>query len=164
MQAKDTAFVRPKHAYCYRAPAVQLGEFDLGGVLYHANYFHLYEAAREALFREHDFPYCELVSQGSHLALVESHQKFEKSVRYGEPLCVYLWITEIKRSSATFCYEITLVHAPEDVDSDSPALDQAAETTVHKAWTRQVFVSQSGGEYKAGRFPEKLLQILEQFS
>ena len=42
----------PKNAFRLSAIEPRLGEFDLGGVLYHARYFHIYEDARERLLKE----------------------------------------------------------------------------------------------------------------
>ncbi|MFN8391030.1 MAG: thioesterase family protein [Bdellovibrionota bacterium] len=126
---------------------LQLAEFDLGGVLYHANYYRLYERAREALLREGGIPYSQLVADGNHLAVVEAHQTFKAPVRYGQPLCIRMWITDLKNSVATFNYEITSADAP-----DRP---------LHTGWTKQVFVTIGDNGFRPSRFIGKLLTVLQ---
>ena len=55
--------MRPKQAFTHQIDAPRLGEFDLGGVLYHANYFSLFEATREAFLRAHGMPYTQLIAE-----------------------------------------------------------------------------------------------------
>jgi acyl-CoA thioester hydrolase len=132
---------------------VRLGEFDLGGVLYHANYFHLYEVARERLLRAGGIPYSALVAEGAHLALTESHQRFLKPIFYGPPLTLSLWTSAVRRASCTFHYRI-----------------ECGGSEVHHAWTKHAFVqkafiaAQGGGEdftFNLHPFPDKLRTLLE---
>ena len=76
----------------------RLGEFDLGGVLYHANYFHLYEKAREAYLESLGLPYPSLVEKGFHLAVTNSEQEFSKPIYYGQELELKLEISERKQN------------------------------------------------------------------
>lgn len=129
-------------AYVHRISDLRLGEFDLGGVLYHANYYHLYEAAREACLAAHGAPYHSLVSAGYHLAIVEAGQRFLSPICYGDPLEVLLSFSELSRTSVRASYEIT-----------------AHGRIVHNGWTRLVHVENSGGKFRPGRFPQKLVEI-----
>lgn len=127
----------------------RLGEFDLGGVLYHANYFHLYEETREALLRQIGLPYNKLVEDNFHLAVVESSQEFIKPISYGQEVKVILSIQDITRSSAIFYYEI---------------IDTRTADLLHEAWTKQVFVQRLDNGFKPRRWPEKLLGALQALS
>ena len=133
----------------HQVPLLRLGEFDLGGVLYHANYFHLFESARESLLSSEGIPYSALVSDGCHLVIAESNQRFLAPIRYGEPLLVEVSFREAGAASVVVDYRITAL-----ADATKP---------LHEAWTKLVFVKNSQGAFKAGRFPEKLLQIFEKF-
>jgi len=126
----------------------QLGLFDLGGVLYHAHYFDLYEQARESFLRAGELPYSDLVANEQHLTVVESHQEFLAPVRYGECLRIRLWVSALRRSSFVFHYAI-----------DSSA-DRVSFNTVHHASTRMAFVEASVGKFRIRPLPEKLLDWL----
>jgi acyl-CoA thioester hydrolase len=137
--------------FIHRVADLPLSEFDLGGVLYHANYYHLYERGREALLRENGLPYSELVAAGCHLAIVEAHQEFRSPVYYGEVLTLELRISDIRSSSAKIGYTLSTVR-----NNDRKEL--------HRGWTVLAFVSTSQGRFKASRFPEKLLGILKKYA
>lgn len=129
---------------------LRLGEFDLGGVLYHANYYHLYEHAREALLAQGGLPYHQLVADGSHLAIAEAGQKFLAPVRYGDPLKIELAFREPTHVTVTAEYRISIERGN-------------AISCVHEGWTRLVFVKIQDGRFKASRFPEKLVEIFEKY-
>lgn len=133
----------------YEIPSINLAEFDLGGVLYHANYFHLYERCREAFLTQEKLPYHQLVESGAHLAVIESHQNFILPVYYGDSLNIRLSIEELKGSSLKCCYEI---------------FNSKSETPIHSAWTRLVYVEKSGNSFKPRKFPKDLLAIFEGLS
>ena len=127
---------------------MRLGEFDLGGVLYHANYFHLLEAAREAFLRENGTPYHSLVAERSHLAVVESHQEFRAPVRYGEQVEIALSFSEIRRVSAIARYEL-----------------RVGDKLVHTASTKLVFVKTdpNAGTLQPAALPERITAGMKRF-
>lgn len=138
---------RPENAFRLDLPLVRLGEFDMGGVLYHAHYFHLYEQAREALLSHGGCPYSALVSSDLHLAVIESSQIFTKPVYYGQVLYLYLWVDELRKTTVAFCYELAVV-SPE------------GESSVHQAWTKHACLRRlSHGKFKPSRFPESVHRI-----
>ena len=140
---------RPSHAFLHEIPNIRLGEFDLGGVLYHANYFHLYEAAREAFLASAGVPYYSLVSNSQHLAIVETSQKFLAPVLYGARLELWLWLTDLKRASVTFNYELLAIES---------------KATIHRATTTNVFVELRQGAFKVQPFSAELKQLFQRFS
>lgn len=121
-----------------------LREFDLGGVLYHANYFHLYEKTREAFLEKSGIPYPKLVEEGFHLALTESHQEFLAPIYYGQEIEAVLSVCNLQKTNLIFHYKIF----------DGSAL-------LHKAWTKQVFVEKIKESFKPKRFPTTLLDALK---
>lgn len=141
----------PENSFRLSLPYLRLGEFDLGGVLYHSNYFHLYEMAREEFLRANGLPYPELVLQGYHLTVSESHQTFFSPVTYGPAVEVFLWLTALKRASVIVNYEICL-H------------DVSDETVLHRAWTKHVMVRQHRGGFKVASFTEPLTEIFTKFA
>ena len=135
----------PPGSFEHRIPYLRLGEFDLGGVLYHAHYYHLYEEIREAFLRAEGLPYPSLVATSHHLAINESHQNFLAPIFYGEGLTGKLWTSEVKNSSFLFHYEISNPRG-----------------RAHYGWTRHVFVRTANG-FTVERLPEKLRETLHRF-
>ena len=138
-----------KEAFRHDLKTIRLGEFDMGGVLYHANYFHLYEEAREALLRSAGTPYAGLVENGAHLAIVESHQTFRLPIQYGEQLCCQVWIENLKRASCVFHYSI------EDSEGNLR----------HSSWTKHAHVlKEEPGSFQTAAFSKDLVKTLERYS
>ena len=132
--------------FVYNVSHIHCGEFDLGGVLYHPRYFHLYEQAREHLLIKHDVPYTSLIAENKHLPLSESRQKFIIPIFYGKKYTVYLWITNIKKASMVMHYDIF------DVDT---------KKLVNKAWTKHAYVERIGDKYKVTEMPKQLFNVMQ---
>jgi YbgC/YbaW family acyl-CoA thioester hydrolase len=141
----------PGEIFTLPIPSLRLGEFDIGGVLYHAHYFHLYEITREAFLAAGGCSYPSLVSRGQHLAVVESHQKFSRPIRYGETLTVLMTMRNIKKATAEFVYQV-------HVDGSAP------ETPAHEAWTRHVLVEAANSRFEVTGFPAALAAYFHRFS
>ncbi len=87
------------HRFAYRVP---LYEIDMGQAVYHGNYFHFFELAREALLRDLGFGYPELVARQMHLAVVEAHLRYRQPVRYDDQIEIYTTVTALKSRSIHF--------------------------------------------------------------
>jgi acyl-CoA thioester hydrolase len=74
----------------------------MGQGVYHGNYFHFFEMAREALLRDLGFGYPELVSREMHLAIVEVHCHYRQPVRYDDQIDIYTSISGLKSRSIQF--------------------------------------------------------------
>ena len=135
--------------FVHDVPALRFGEFDLGGVLYHSNYFHVYEMAREAFLASHGTSYADLVALHCHLAVVESSQQFHRPVFYGDPFSVKLSATERKRVSVQLHYDF---------------ISPTSSSPLHTATTKLVFVSKEGNSFKVSPLPEKLKAALQEIS
>jgi len=126
-------------------PPPRFGEFDLGGVLYHANYFHIYEIMREAFLANGPTSYASLVKKNFHLAVVESRQNFLKPIYYGDPFKTELIISELKQASITVEYRFYKEH------------------TIHLAQTRLVFINSSSGVFSVTPMPKDLKDYFSKF-
>lgn len=93
------------HRFHYLIP---LFEVDMGQAVYHGNYFHLFELAREALLREIGFGYPELVARQLHLAVVEAHCHYRLPVRYADQICIITRVTHLRTRSIHFTQELYL--------------------------------------------------------
>ncbi len=134
--------------------APQFHEFDAGGVLYHANYFHLYERAREDLLRQGGVPYISLMQSGRHLAINESYQQFLHPVVYGTSLEAAVWVSDLKGASCRFNYEFS---EQPDLAATEPAEHTAV---VHRAWTKHVLVA----GFRPGPFSDDLRGLLKAYA
>ena len=146
--AEDIQII-PSNAFVYPLPAISLEKFDIGGVLYHANYFHLLEQSREALLAKSGTPYPSLVKKNQHLAIVTSKQEFLAPITYGQAIDIAVWASEVRKTSCILHYVLIT-----SVDS----------ATVHLASTKLVFVSIKDSVFKITKFPEKLKNALDGIS
>ena len=74
---------------------VRYAETDMMGVVYHANYFTWFEAARIQLLDDLGLPYRELDKRGYLLPVLECEAKFILPARFDDRLCVQVQIEEL---------------------------------------------------------------------
>ena len=148
MNRDTTRLMHPENAFVVDLPHVRFGEFDFGGVLYHARYFHLYELAREEWLKAHDIPYSGLVAAGQHLPVAETRVQYIAPVYYDEPLTVYCWATDLRRVSAIMNYELI-------------ARTDSSLRLVNRAWTRHTLVQKIGSTFKVIPFSRELRGAME---
>ncbi|WP_147821329.1 acyl-CoA thioesterase [Salidesulfovibrio onnuriiensis] len=111
MSAND--FPQPEAWYPH---FVSYGETDTMGVLYYAEYLHLFERARGHLIRERGISYAEVEKRGVILPVREAQCRYRVPVRYDDEIRVRVAVSEFKRASMKFAYEIwnadrTTLHA-----------------------------------------------------
>jgi acyl-CoA thioester hydrolase len=85
---------------------VRYGETDQMGHAYYANYLYWFEQARGAWCRARSFTYKEMEEKGYFLPAVEAHLNYRGEVKYDDWITVRIWVSEIKRASLKFEYEI----------------------------------------------------------
>lgn len=82
------------------------GDTDQMGVVYYANYFRYFEFARSEYFRSKGGSYRALERDGLFLPVVEASCNYKASAKYDDVIVIRAWISELKRASLTFSYEI----------------------------------------------------------
>ena len=132
--------------FSFDLPPIQLAHFDLGGVLYHANYLLLLEQTREAFLRTVGMPYPQFTAEGAHLAIAEARQKFIKPVRYGDVVIAEMWSEEVRGASVLLAYSLQSV---------SPA---GVQSIVMVAETKLVHVAPHNGRLKPVPIPAELTE------
>ncbi|MDL2209304.1 acyl-CoA thioesterase [Desulfovibrio sp. OttesenSCG-928-O18] len=85
---------------------VSYGETDAMGVLYYAEYMHIFERARSSLIREKGVSYAEVEKRGTYLPVREAYCRYRAPARYDDLLFVRAWISNWGRASVTFSYEL----------------------------------------------------------
>ncbi|MFQ5830731.1 MAG: acyl-CoA thioesterase [Candidatus Methylomirabilia bacterium] len=84
---------------------VRYKDTDCMRIVYYGNYLTYFEVGRVELLRQHGLPMSEVDGQ-LHLPVVEAFVKYVKPARLDDLLEVRCWISEKKRASFTFSYEI----------------------------------------------------------
>ena len=139
-------------AFCYSFETIRLGLFDLGGVLYHAHYFALFEEMRESFLRSIKLPYSRMVEENKHFAVRSSSLAFKKPIRYGQQIRGELRAARVKSSSFSFHYCL---------------FDSQSEELLHTAETAHVFVQASPGASPAftiRQLPDELRDALSRIT
>jgi acyl-CoA thioester hydrolase len=85
---------------------VPLFEADLGGGVYHGNYFHLFEIAREEFLRDLDYPYSRFMKQQLHLTVAEVSCTYQRPVFYDDVIEIHTEVPERRIRSLSFLQTI----------------------------------------------------------
>ncbi len=134
--------MKRKHHIIYRIP---LYEIDLGNALYHGNYFHLFEIARDDFWRSIGFPYPRIMSLGMHLTIVELNCRYRKPLHYDEEVQITTHVEKMGSRSLTLRQEIS---RPEKNEICTEAIINMVCVTF---------------EGKPTRLPEELRSLLEKW-
>jgi acyl-CoA thioester hydrolase len=102
---------------------VRYKDTDCMKVVYYGNYLTYFEVGRVEFLRQQGFPMSE-VDQKVHLPVVEATVRYLKPARLDDLLDVRCWVSERKRASFRFAYEV-LNEAGEAV---------ATGSTLHACW------------------------------
>ncbi len=121
------------------------GDTDQMGVVYHANYFRYFEFSRSEYFRARGGSYREMERDGLALPVVEATASYKSPARYEDLLLVRPRVSEVKRVSLTFTYEIF-----REGGLDTPL---CTGRTVHACVSR---------EGRPTRLPEALVRLLHE--
>jgi len=82
------------------------GDTDQMGVVYYANYFRYFELARSEYFRARGGSYRDFERGGHFLPVVEASCNYRGAARYDDLLVIRTEISELRRASLTFAYEL----------------------------------------------------------
>ncbi len=126
---------------------IHFGKFDMGGVLYHANYFHLYEEAREKMLLEVGIKYSDLVKNNFHIVVSEAKSNYIKPVLYGNKYYLNLSLIEIKSRSMSIEYNLYCEN-------------NILHNTGH---TKHALVTKVGDKLNIVKFPSSLTLALSNF-
>jgi acyl-CoA thioester hydrolase len=85
---------------------VSYGETDAMGVLYYAEYLHLFERARSAYIRHFGVSYADIERRGLFLPVREAQCRYRVPARYDDLVFVRVAVSEWGRASLRFVYEM----------------------------------------------------------
>ena len=101
---------------CWYSHFISYGETDAMGVVYHAEYLHLFERSRSKFIRESGMSYRETEERGIMLPVREASCRYRAPISYDQEILVHVGIEKWGRASVDFIYEIwnrdkTVLHA-----------------------------------------------------
>lgn len=76
------------------------------GVMYYAEYFHLFERSRNEFIRSLGESYADVEKKGVILPVRDAQCRFRSPARYDDLILVRIGLAEIGRASLKFAYEI----------------------------------------------------------
>ena len=97
--------IPPAPAVAVTHVRVRYKDTDTMQVVYYGNYLTYFEVARVEFLRQHDRPISE-VNAKLHMPVAEAHVKYLRPARLDDLLEVRCWISEKKRASFRFDYEV----------------------------------------------------------
>ena len=97
-------FPSPECRYEHR---VSYGETDCMGVVYYAEYLHLFERARSEFIRERGMSYSRVEEEGFFLPVREAHCRYLFPARYDDLIVIRTGIEAWTRASVRFIYEVS---------------------------------------------------------
>lgn len=121
------------------------GDTDQMGVVYHANYFRYFEFSRMEYFRARGGSYRELEEQGFQLPVVDASAQYKAPARYDDLLVIRAKISELRRVSVVFTYELFREGEPTSL--------LCTGRTVHACM---------GRDGKLRRLPDSFVRLIEQ--
>ncbi|MBU1610833.1 MAG: acyl-CoA thioesterase [Proteobacteria bacterium] len=85
---------------------ISYGETDGMGVLYNAEYLHLFERGRSKFCRDQGIGYAEIEKRGVILPIRQAHCRYRSPARYDDKIMLCTGISTWNRASLTFVYEM----------------------------------------------------------
>ena len=85
---------------------IRYKDTDRMGVVYYGNYLTFFEVGRAEYMRAIGYPYAELESKGSALAVIEASAKYHANVGYDELITVKTSVADVGKVRLRFNYEI----------------------------------------------------------
>lgn len=86
--------------------SVSYGETDAMGVVYYAEYLHFFERSRSLFIRERGMSYAEVEERGIYLPVREASCRYRTPAQYDDLLQIRVGISQWKRASIKFIYDI----------------------------------------------------------
>lgn len=121
---------------------VSYGETDAMGIVYYAEYLHMFERARSEFIRMHGMSYRQVEEQGILLPVREASCRYRSPARFDDLLHIKTTIQQWKRASLIFVYEIwneerTLLLT--EGMTEHACVSPAGKPTRAPEWLRELF-------------------------
>jgi acyl-CoA thioester hydrolase len=122
---------------------VSYGETDTMGVLYYAEYLHLFERARNEYTRQYGMSYSVVEQRGIFLPVREAQCRYRAPARYDDLLHVRAGVSEWRRASFRFVYEIRDQDKTQllaEGMTQHAVVDKEGKPVAVPPWFREVFL------------------------
>jgi acyl-CoA thioester hydrolase len=90
----------------WRQHRVSYGETDAMGMVYYANYLHLFERVRSEFIRARGMSYSQVEARGIYLPVREAACRYRSPLHFDELAWLRIGISAWSRASVTFAYEV----------------------------------------------------------
>jgi acyl-CoA thioester hydrolase len=98
----------PMNHYTDTLLRVRYAETDQMGFVYYGNYYTYFEVGRVEYMRERGVEYKQMeIQDDSRIVVAESSCRYLRPARYDDPLRIRTRVTELKRRTIRFAYEVT---------------------------------------------------------
>lgn len=121
---------------------VSYGETDMMGVLYYAEYFHIFERARNEFIRASGVSYKDVEKKGLFLPVREAQCRYRYSARYDDLLEIRAYVGEWNRASFIFRYEVFDEHKTKlmaDGFTQHACVDDSGKPIAVPTWFHELF-------------------------
>lgn len=88
------------------AHRVSYGETDCMGVMYYAEYLHLFERGRSEFIRQRGISYAEVEKKGVIIPVREAQCRYRSPCHYDDLVYIHTGVSEVGRASFWFIYQI----------------------------------------------------------
>lgn len=88
------------------AQRISYGETDAMGIVYYAEYFHIFERARDAIIRLSGMSYRLVEEKGFYLPVREARCRYRSPAHFDDVVWCRACVSEFGRASMTFQYEL----------------------------------------------------------
>ncbi len=92
---------------------VIFGDCDPMRIMYYGSYFRLFEIGRAELFRALDHPFPRYIARGLYLAVIETHCRYLKPVRYDDEVIIRAAVTDVRRARLQIDYAVAGIDGEE---------------------------------------------------
>lgn len=119
---------------------VSYGETDAMGVMYYAEYFHLFERGRSHWIRCHGQSYAQIEGQGIFLPVREARCRYRAPAHYDDLLWLETQLVETGRASLVFCYHVmdqTRTRLIAEGSTQHAVVDATGKPTALPGWLRE---------------------------
>lgn len=126
------------------AHRVSYGETDTMGVLYYAEYLHIFERGRSELIRAYGFSYAEVEKRGLFLPVRDAACRYRSPARYDDLLQLETRVTEWKRASLVFGYRLydeRKQHILAEGSTQHACVDNAGKPMAVPGWFKEMFTA-----------------------
>ncbi|KER09149.1 MAG: hypothetical protein HY22_13310 [[Candidatus Thermochlorobacteriaceae] bacterium GBChlB] len=121
---------------------VKYADTDQMKVVYYGRYFEYFEAARNEMLRDLEYPYTRLESEGIMLPVVSAHADYLSPARYDDEIVIESVVSKLENVRITISYKV---------------FEKQTRKKLVEAYTVHAFVSASG---KPVRLPKPLAESI----